>query len=86
MEPIADVPVIDVKVFLENSDPAKVEEQCKLVAQSLHQFGVLIWRDPRVNEQDNEDYLDMMEKYFQRESRKLYSGEKLKDCKPEHNF
>lgn len=39
-----------------------------------------------MDEQDNEDYLDMMEKYFEHESRKLYSGKVLEDCKPEHNF
>lgn len=85
MEPLADVPVIDVRAFLEK-DPAKMLEQCKLVAQSLHEFGILIWRDPRVDEKDNEDYIDMMEEYFELEGRKHYNGEKLKDCKPEHNF
>ena len=85
MESFADVPIIDVRAFLEK-DPAKMEEQCKLVAQSLHEFGILIWRDPRINEQDNEDYIDMMEEYFELEGRKLYSGEKLVDCKPELNF
>lgn len=85
MDLLADVPVIDVRAFLEK-DPAKMEEQCKLVAQSLHQYGILVWKDPRVNEQDNEDYLDMMEQYFESESRKLYKGEKLADCKPEFNF
>lgn len=85
MEPLTEVPVIDVRAFLEK-DPAKMLEQCKLVAQSLHEFGILIWRDPRICEQDNEDYLDMMEEYFEFESRKHYNGEKLKDCKPEFNF
>lgn len=85
METLAEVPVIDVMAFL-GQDPVKMEEQCKLVAQSLHQFGILIWRDPRVNEKDNEDYIDLMEEYFEQESRKLYSGKKLEDCKPEHNF
>ena len=28
----------------------------------------------------------MMEEYFEQESRKLYVGKKLDDCKPEHNF
>ena len=87
MESLAEVPIIDVSAFLDSSaDPAMGEEQCRLVAQCLHEYGILIWRDPRVNEKDNEDYLDMMEQYFELEARKLYQGEKLKDCKPEHNF
>lgn len=59
---------------------------CKLVSHSLNKYGILIWRDPRIQEQDNEDYLDLMEDYFEAESRKHYAGEKLADCKPEHNF
>lgn len=35
MEPLADVPIIDVKAFLEK-DPVRMMEQCKNVAQSLH--------------------------------------------------
>ena len=86
MEPLAEVPIIDVAAFLNKEDPIAAEEQCKLVARSLHEFGILIWRDPRIHEQDNEDYLDMMEEYFELESRKHYAGKKLEDCKPEHNF
>ena len=85
MESLSEVPVIDVESYL-NLTPEKWEEQCKIVAQSLHQFGILIWKDPRVNESDNEDYLDMMEQYFEQNARKFYSGQKLRDCKPEFNF
>ena len=85
MESLNDVPVIDVQAYLDRVE-GKWEEQCKLVAQSLHQFGILIWKDPRVQEKDNEDYLDLMEDYFEQNARKLYSGQKLKDCKPEFNF
>jgi hypothetical protein len=46
----------------------------------------LIWRDPRVQEQDNEDYINLMEQYFENNARKFYAGEQLKDCKPEFNF
>ncbi len=63
-----------------------MQEQCQLVARSLHDFGILIWKDPRIVEKDNEDYLDMMEEYFEFQSRRHYKGEQLVDCKPEHNF
>jgi hypothetical protein len=85
METIEDVPVINVEAFLTN-DESKVAEECKKVAESLHKYGILIWRDPRVNHQDNEEYLDMMEKYFEEEGIKYYEGKKLEDCKPEVNF
>ena len=80
-----EVPIIDVETFL-RKNPEKWEEECKKVADSLHKYGILVWRDPRVNEQDNEDYLDLMENYFQSTAEKFYSGEKLEDCKPEFNF
>ena len=86
MESLSEVPIIDVRAFLNKEDPSAAEEQCRLVAKSLHEFGILIWRDPRIEERDNEDYLDMMEEYFEQEARKHYAGKKLEDCKPEHNF
>jgi len=58
------VPVIDVEAFL-NRVPGKWEEECKKVAESLHKFGILIWKDPRVVEKDNDEYLDLMEQYFE---------------------
>eukprot|EP00347_Sterkiella_histriomuscorum_P021411 403334068 len=85
MESLTEVPVIDVRAYLDKDSEAW-EEQCKLVAQSLHQFGILIWRDPRVKEEDNEEYIDLMETYFESNARKYYAGEQLKDCKPEFNF
>jgi hypothetical protein len=32
----------------------------------------LKFKDPRVNEKDNEDYIDMAEKYFDNVSKKYY--------------
>ena len=84
MEAISEVPIIDVEKYLSRSEGW--EEECKKVADSLHNFGILIWKDPRVNETENEDYIDLMEKYFELTSLKYYSGEKLDDCKPEFNF
>ena len=59
------------------------EEECKKVAYSFHKFGILIFKDPRVNEQDNDNYIDLVEKYFDQVSKKFYAGETLKDCRPE---
>ena len=47
--------------------------ECKKVAESLHKFGILIVRDPRVDHSDNDTYIDMMEK--------LTRGGKLKSSK-----
>jgi len=56
------------------------------VADSLHRFGVLVVRDPRVNHNDNEQYIDMMEKYFENVGEAYYRGEELPDCRPELSF
>lgn len=78
------VPVIDVQRFLEKLPGW--EEECLKVADCLNKFGILIFRDPRVNEQENEDYIDLMEQYFENTSSKFYAGETLKDAKPEYHY
>ena len=74
METFNEVPIIDVEVYL-NKVEGKWEAECKKVADSLHKFGILIWKDPRVNQADNDEYIDMMERYFQHASEKFYKGE-----------
>jgi len=62
------------------------ETECEKVAHCLHKYGILVFRDPRAHEQDNEDYIDLMERYFKQASDKHYSGETLSDAKPEYHF
>lgn len=61
METFEDVPIIDVATFLNKASGSAWEAECKKVAECLHKYGILIWRDPRVNEQDNDEYIDLME-------------------------
>ncbi len=48
-----DLPVVDLDAFL--ADPASplAREQCRIAAEGLHQFGLLIVRDSRVSDTDN---------------------------------
>ena len=55
-------PMIDVQAYFEQS--ASWEDECLKVAASLHKFGVLIVKDPRVKPEVNEQYIDMVENYF----------------------
>lgn len=64
MEP----PIIDIDCFLNKRDEAVWREECRKVAQSFHQFGILIVRDPRVNHQHNATFIDMVESYFEKVS------------------
>lgn len=44
---IEEIPVIDAELYLKQSDGW--EEECKKVAYSFHKFGILKFKDPRVN-------------------------------------
>jgi len=84
---IEDVPVIDLEQYMGQDETSEsVKELCSSVAESLHKYGILIIKDPRAQEQDNNDYIDLMEKYFDSRGKQLYSGEKLGDAKPEHHY
>lgn len=79
-----DVPIIDVEKYLQRLPGWEIE--CEKVAESLHKYGILIFKDPRANEQENEDYIDLMEKYFDKTSKIYYDGQKVNDAKPEFNY
>eukprot|EP00743_Colponemidia_sp_Colp-15_P000007 GILK01000011.1.p2 GENE.GILK01000011.1~~GILK01000011.1.p2 ORF type:complete len:355 (-),score=78.08 GILK01000011.1:206-1270(-) len=76
----APIPVVDLSTHLAGEDAT---ENCKAVADCLHRYGVLVVRDPRVHESDNDRFLDTMEKYYISASKKLYAGETLSDAHPE---
>jgi isopenicillin N synthase-like dioxygenase len=71
---LEDVPIIDFKTYFDKSDEKAWRLECKKVAQSFHQFGIAIVRDPRVHHKNNEEYIDMMERYFKVMGEKYYAG------------
>ena len=87
-EDLVEPPTIDMQVFLErggeNSDNWELE--CQKVAYSFHKFGICIVRDPRVNHNDNNNYIDMVERYFESISDDYYAGGELADMRPELSF
>ena len=66
---VLDLPVIDLAGFLRLAaagappDAALLAEAAR-AADALHRFGLLIVRDPRASEADNDGFLDMLEAYF----------------------
>jgi len=56
------VPITNAEYLLSN-DPRMVEE-CKRAVEFMHKTGVMILKDPRVDEKDNDNFLDLMEKYY----------------------
>lgn len=74
------LPVIEIAAFFNKSvDPEGYKVECKKVADALHKYGVAIVRDPRVDERDNNTFLDMLEKYFE-----LSDG--VRDARPEYHY
>ena len=86
-----DIPVVDLKTYLDGStNPEQISEaavaECKKVTQILHKYGMLLIRDPRVDMKDNNEYLDMMEEYFEQVGERFYRGEEIKDIKKDCDY
>jgi isopenicillin N synthase-like dioxygenase len=62
-EQMAAFPVIDLAGFLNKAGDHAAD--CKSISHLLHQFGILIVKDPRVDPQLNTTFLDMMEQYYE---------------------
>lgn len=73
--------VIDVAPFLQNPSSPEAIAACKQAAETLKLTSCLIIKDPRVSESDNNNFLDMMEKYYD-----LPHNEKMRDVHPELSY
>lgn len=78
------VPIVDVKNFLTES--GDYTQDCKTVAEALRTYGCLVIKDPRVNAQQNNTFIDMMEQFFQKRSKELYANHPVPDIFPEYDF
>ena len=74
--------MVDLDAYLSSSTPADVKRaECAKVAECLHKYGVLVVRDSRTSEKDNNDFIDLMEGYFEQDKKT-----KLLDSRPEIGF
>eukprot|EP00762_Andalucia_godoyi_P006724 ANDGO_06205.mRNA.1 hypothetical protein DFA_10003 len=71
-------PVIDLEPFLNGE---ACPETCAQVAKLLHDTGILILRDPRVSESDNDTFLNLMERYYDQPDEV-----KLQDVRPHLSY
>lgn len=87
-----DIPIIDMNVYLKARDTEmsqladEVRVECQKVAECFHKFGILLIKDPRVDFQDNDNYIDMMEDYFEQIGDQFYAGKKSEDIIPECHY
>jgi hypothetical protein len=56
--------VVELKNYLADPKSKEALEDCQAIATSLKKTSCLIVRDPRVSEEQNQKFLDMMEKYY----------------------
>jgi isopenicillin N synthase-like dioxygenase len=56
-------PIVDLSGYLTDQKTASTE--CQTVAYLLKKFGFICVKDPRVNNKHNDEFLDMMEKYYE---------------------
>lgn len=77
------VPQVDIGDYLSGKLST---DACRRVAEAFHLFGCLAVKDPRVTFQQNEQYLDLMQRYFAKRGREYYETGKLTDCYPDKGY
>lgn len=75
------VDVVDLEGFLKDKASPISLEECKKLASILKKTSCVIIKDPRVSENDNNNFLSMMERYYERPLE-----QKMKDVHPELSF
>jgi len=77
---VEELPVVDLTPYLNREKfPEEAAAEIKKVAYAFHKFGCVVIRDPRVEEEHNTRFLDMMQSYFEQSDGK-------KDARPEVGF
>jgi len=77
-----DLPVVDLDVFRSGvADSPEVVAECRKAAEALIAYGALILHDSRVSEEDNSNFLDLLEDYFAQPQEDL-----KKDERPELSY
>lgn len=69
------IPVVDLSEWVGEGATGDADS-CRKLADALHRFGIVLVRDPRVSEVDNDLFLDQMETYYAQ-------SDGVKDARPE---
>lgn len=69
--------IVDLTNYINNND----DSSSKDILEQFHKYGILIVKDPRVSEEDNDSFLDMLEKYYQQDEKTI-----LKDARPNFSY
>ena len=55
--------IIDLTNYIKNNKISVSND----ILEQFHKFGVIIVKDPRASEEDNDSFLDMLENYYQQD-------------------
>ncbi|KAL1925402.1 uncharacterized protein VTP21DRAFT_285 [Calcarisporiella thermophila] len=75
------LPVIDLGLYMRDKTHPDAQAECTKCADALRDYGALVVKDPRVTKEANDEFLDMMEKYYGQEHEK-----KLLDARPQLGY
>lgn len=81
---MTNIPVIEVQHYIENNEFSL--DECKKVAECLHKFGILIFRDPRIKQEFNDQYINMLEQYFSKRGELYSKGLELTEMRKDLNY
>uniref|UniRef100_A0A7S2G785 Isopenicillin N synthase-like Fe(2+) 2OG dioxygenase domain-containing protein n=1 Tax=Octactis speculum TaxID=3111310 RepID=A0A7S2G785_9STRA len=74
------VPIVDLSLYLNRKTaPEAYAAEAAKAAKSLHTFGCLLLKDPRVDESHNDRFVDMLENYFN-------NSDGQRDARPELSY
>ena len=79
------IPIVDTTRFLSNNSDALSD--CKKVAAALEETSCLLVKDPRIDQSNINEFIDLMEAFFESRGRRYYNGEKeLEDFYPQYSY
>lgn len=76
-----DLPVISIDEYLKNPNSEEAKIEIKKMEHAVKTYSAFAIKDTRVTEQQNSEFLDMMEDYFDQETEL-----KLEDSRPELHY
>lgn len=77
---VLNLPVVELSSFFnKEADPELYKSECAKAANALREYGLVVLRDPRVSEENNNTFLDMMEQYFE-------GSDGVRDARPEYSY
>jgi isopenicillin N synthase-like dioxygenase len=78
------LPTIDLSQYIHQRGNFKNE--CEKVADSLRKYGCCIVKDHYFQEEHNNEFMDLMERYFNNRAIKAERNQNLEDFFPEHGY